>query len=292
MLGQTGDATDGEVSFVSSDNRTQPSATPYGVAITQAATQASASGAIWATYATTGTADTMTITDRASGAVASILLSNGDAIDTVVARLNAEFGARGLGLAASKTVDSRLKLDVSEFGSAAGFTIAYTPGVGGDGTAGLGLAAGSTGGLDVAGTIHGVVGVGAGQSLTGAVGAGPGIDPAAGIVVRYVGSTARAAGTVRFSLGVNGLLTRLTEVLSAGGTTTSGVTSSTDLQITNLQRRSSTLAQQMTNITSRLAVRRATLTAQFVAMESAIARTNAIASSLTSQINALSSQQR
>lgn len=285
IFGQTGDATDSEVSFVTAGVRTQPSATPYALAITQAATQASASGAVWSTYATTGAPDTMTITDRSGGSVASILLANGDSIDTVVARLNAEFGARGLGISASKSVDSRLRLQAADFGSAAGFTLAYTPGVGGDGTAALGLAAGVTSGLDVAGTINGIAGTGAGQALTGGSG-----DASDGLVVRYTGTTARAAGTVRFSLGINGLVARLADALSAGGSTSTGGTSNTDTQITNLQKRISSLALQVNDVQSRLDARKATLTKQFIAMESAIARTNAIAASLTSQINGLTSR--
>ena len=281
LFSMTGDATDGEVSFVTGTAASKPSVTPYAVNITQAATQAQATGAVWSAYATTGAPDTMTITDGFTGAVASVSLANGDGIDAVINRMNGAFAAQGLTVTAGKTVDGRLQLTSRDYGSAGALTVAYTPGAGGDGTALLGIAAGSRSGLNVAGTIHGVVALGSGQSLTGAAG-----DASEGLVIRYTGTTARAAGTVRFSQGLNGVLARLAATMAAGST------SVTDQRITALERSVTDFAKQITTQQARLDAHRASLTRQFVAMESAIARTNAIASSLNSQINSLNSQPR
>ena len=281
LFALTGDATDSELSFITASLVTKPSASPYAVAITQASTRASVTGAIWATYATLGAPDTMTISDASSGQVASVSLANGDTIDAVLGRLNAEFSTRGMSLSASKTVDGRLQLDATDYGSAAGFTVAYTPGVGGDGTATLGIAAGAALGLDVTGTINGVAATGRGQVLTGASG-----DPTEGLTVRYAGTTARAVGTVRLSLGVNGLIARLAATMAGG------VASVTDARISDLQRRQTELGTQANDMQARLAAKRARLTSQFVAMESSVARSQAIASALNSQISGFTSSGR
>ena len=70
-----------------------------------------------------------------------------------------------------------------------------TPGAGGDGTASLGLAAGTYAGTDVVGTINGVAGIGRGQFLTGAKG-----DASEGVTIQYTGSAVRAVGTLALSL--------------------------------------------------------------------------------------------
>lgn len=280
LFSMTGDASDTETSYVTGSSATKPtSSSPYAVVITQAATRASATGAIWSTYATTGAPDTMSITDAATGRTASVSLASGDGIDTIVSRLNATFAAQGLTLGATKTVDGRVQLSSADYGTHSGFTVAYTPGVGGDGTAALGLAAGVTAGLDVAGTINGKVATGSGQSLTAAKG-----DDSEGLVIRYTGTTARAAGTVRFSQGITGMLTKLATNMAAGAG------SVTDARIAALQSKMDRLDALVVDQQKLLDTKKATLTKQFIAMESAVAKSNSIASALTAQLNALTQQ--
>ncbi|MBI2795773.1 MAG: flagellar filament capping protein FliD [Gemmatimonadetes bacterium] len=279
LLAQVGEASDSEVTWVGSTSATVASATPYAVSITQAATPAQASGAVWASYATAGAPDTMTLTDAFTGNSGSVTIANGDSLDTVVARLNAVFATQKMRLAAVKTLDSRLRITASDPGSAAGFTIAYTPGAGGDGTALLGLAAGSTAGLNVAGTINGVAGTGNGQVLTGAAG-----DASEGLSIRYSGTTARAVGTVRFTLGVMGRLGRL--VASMG--TDAGSTS--EAQALALTSQADALDRRVTDIQARLDARRQALVKQFTAMETAIAKAQSIGSTLASQLTSLQNQ--
>lgn len=281
LFAMTGDASDAEVSFVTGSIATKPTSTPYAVVITQAATRASATGAVWSTYATSGAADTMSITDAATGRTASVSLGNGDGIDTVIARMNAAFAGQGLALTAAKTVGGSVQLTSAEYGSGAGFTIAYTPGAGGDGTAALGLAAGTTNGLNVAGSINGKVATGVGQALTAAKG-----DASEGLVIRYTGSTARAAGTVRFSQGVNGMIAKLTASMS------SGAGSVTDARVAQLQARMDRLDRQILDQQKLLDNRRVSLTRQFIAMERAISKTNSISSAITAQLNSLNQQSR
>jgi flagellar hook-associated protein 2 len=274
----TGTASDAEVTFISASAASKPSASPYAVAITQAATLASVTGAIWATYVTSGLPDTMQITDVASGAVGSISLANGDSIDTVLQKLNALFAAKRMSLQASKTGDSRLKLTATEYGTTGGFAVAFTPGAGGDGTALLGITGQSYAGLNVAGTINGAVASGSGQFLTGASN-----DASAGIVLRYAGTSARAAGTLSLSLGVGGMLSNIATILAGGGG--AGIAAQEDAS----QTRVNTLTTRISDLQARLDARRAALTAQFVAMEAALAKAQALSATLTSQINALQS---
>jgi flagellar hook-associated protein 2 len=272
----TGTPSDSEVTFITAGTAAKASASPYAVAITQAATQASVTGAIWATYATTGAPDTMTVTDASTGAVGAITIANGDTIATTVQKLNSLFATNKMKLSATTTGDSRVKITGTGYGTGAGFTVAYTPGAGGNGTAALGITAQGYTGLDVAGTINGVAGTGLGQSLTGAA-----ADASAGIVLNYTGTTARAAGTIALSVGVGGTLTSVATGISDAltGTATSAAADAKQ-QATNLQER-------IAGLRRRLDGRRATLTAQFLAMESALTKAQAVGGTLTSQINAL-----
>ena len=67
----------------------------------------------------------------------------------------------------------QIAINAKDYGSSPGFTIAYTAG-GADGSAQLGLAAGTVHGLDVQGTIGGNVGNGSGGGAGTASGAGAG----------------------------------------------------------------------------------------------------------------------
>lgn len=281
IFSMTGTPSDSEVMFITASTAAKPTTSPYAVTITQAATQAAVTGAVWATYATAGAPDTMTVTDASTGAVGAITLANGDAIATTVQKLNSLFATKKMQLTATVTGDSRVKITGTGYGTGAGFSVAYTAGAGGDGTASLGIAAQSYTGLDVAGTINGVAATGLGQSLTGATG-----DDSAGIVLRYTGTTARAAGTIALSIGVGGVLTSVASGISDAltGTAMQAATNATE-QAVNLKER-------IAGLQRRLDMRRAALTAQFLAMESALAKAQAVGGALTAQISALQSDKR
>ncbi len=262
------------VSFEATGPGTKPSATPYDVNITQAATLAEVTGATWANYSTAGTPDTMTILDAATGKSANVELRNGDGIATVAARLNAAFASSGMRLAASVSA-SRLKLESSDYGSTGGFTVAYVPGTG-DGTASLGIAARAYSGLDVAGSINGTAATGRGQVLTGAAG-----DATDGLALRYTGTTTGAMGTVRVSLGVGGVIKQMAEAIVAAGA------GSIDQQLQALSSRADGLSNRASRAETLLAARRAALTRQFVAMEAAMAKAQSLGLALSSQFNAM-----
>jgi flagellar hook-associated protein 2 len=263
-----------DVTFVSSTTATKASDTPYALAITQAATQATATGASWSTYATTGTPDTMTVLDGSTGVSTNVTLTDGDTIANVASRLNAAFALSRMHLTAAVDA-SRLVLTSTEYGSTGGFSVAYTPGTG-NGTAALGIAAQAYAGLDVAGTLNGVAGTGRGQLLTGAS-----KDDTEGLAVRYTGTAIGAMGTVRLSLGVGGLIQQVAEAATATGI------GSVDQQLSALTAQSERLNARAARVEQMLADRRAALTKQFVAMEAAMAKAQSLGVALNSQMNAM-----
>jgi flagellar hook-associated protein 2 len=271
--------TDSNLSFVSAGTSAKPSATPYPVNITQAATTANVTGSSFTTYASSGTADTMSIADAASGKSASIALNNGDSIDTIVQRMNDAFSSQGMRLQAVQTAGSQVQIVASDFGTTGGFTVSYAPGSDGSGIAALGITAQSYAGLDVAGTINGVAGTGRGQYLTGASS-----DASAGLIVRYTGTSAGSAGTISLSLGVGGLTNELASGLNSANT------GSIALEITQTQSSADNLQTQINAIQQQLATEQANLTKQFIAMEAAMSSAQSLGATLTSQINGLTPQ--
>jgi flagellar hook-associated protein 2 len=263
-----------DVAFVAASTATKASDTPYDLAITQAATQASATGAAWNTYATTGTPDAMSVLDGATGVSTSVTLTNGDSIALVASRLNAAFALSNMHLTASVDA-SRLVLQSTDYGTIGGFTVSYQAGSA-DGTAALGIAAQAYTGLDVAGTLNGVAATGRGPLLTGA--SGDGTD---GLTVRYTGTATGAMGTVRVGLGVGGLAQQVAEAVIATGT------GSVDLQLSALSAQADRLSVRASRAEQLLADRRAALTRQFVAMEAAMAKAQSLGVALTSQLNAM-----
>jgi flagellar hook-associated protein 2 len=279
LFSQAGVPSDPEVAWVGASDKTKATATGYAVTITRAATAASATGAVLATYVTAGTPDTMSITDSATGKTGSVTLTNGDSIDKVIANLNSAFTTQRMNLVASN-VGGAVKILASDFGTTGGFTVAYTPGSA-DGTAQLGIAAGSFVGLDVAGTINGVAATGKGQQLTSATG----VDTE-GMQLKYTGTSARAAGTVAYSVGVGGMLYNVAADI-ARDLNGQAVTLSN-----NAGTQADAISSRITDATDRLARRRSQLIAQFIAMESAMSRAQALSSSLNSTINSLSSNSK
>lgn len=273
LFSRVGTPSDAEVVFDTATEATQATDTPYAVVITQAATAASTTGLAFGSYVA-GTDDTMTITDVASGNSGSVALANGDDVATVVAKLNNSFTANRMSLVATSS-GGAIKITAAEYGTTGGFSVAYTPGSA-DGTAALGIAAGSYTGLDVAGTIGGLAATGSGRRLTGAT------DTAVeGMQLTYLGSTARAAGTVAFSIGVGGMLHVAAAAIALAGEGQAATLSS------NATTSASALDFRITTAQDRVAKRRAQLIRQFIAMESAMSKAQSLSASLNSQINSL-----
>ena len=274
LFSQSGVPSDAEVIFDGATDKTKATATPYAVVITQAPTTASIIGAAFANYTTAGTPDTLLITDASTGYTGSIALTNGDSLAKVIANLNGMFTTSKMNLVASSS-GGAVKIASNDYGTAGGFTVAYTAGSA-DGTAQLGISAAPYIGLDVAGSIGGTAATGKGRLLTGPIG-----SDVEGMRLTYTGSTARAAGDIAYSVGVGGMLYNVAV----------GISRDLDGQAVVLATSSATQADAMSSrildAQDRLARRQASLIAQFTAMESAMSRAQSVSASLTSAINGL-----
>jgi flagellar hook-associated protein 2 len=267
-----GTSTNGSLSYWSSTDKSVPGT--YAVAITAAATTAQVTGSGFSgTYADDATADVLTITDATTGGSASIQLTNGDTIDTIVSRLNTALATNKLAVTASKSGND-LVLTGNAYGSSATFTVAY--GAGGiDGTGQLGIAAGTFAGTDVAGTIGGLAATGSGQVLTGASG---GVTE--GLGVTYTGTATGPVGDLTFILGVSGMLFNAADLIVKPNGTIAAQTDSLDATINQLKTRADTVQQVLER-------RRQVLARQFVEMERAISRIQSQGVALGNLINSL-----
>lgn len=269
----TGTSTNSQLSYWTSTDKSVPGT--YAVNITAAATTPTVTGAGFSgTYVDDGTADTLTITDAVSGVSGSISLANGDSIDTIVTRLNSLFANSKMAITASKSGND-LVLTGARYGSASTITVAFTAG-GSDGTAQLGIAAGTFAGTDVAGTIGGEAATGAGQVLT----ATPAIvgQPVEGLAVTYTGTATGAVGDITFTLGVAGMLANASDLFARPDGTIYEAQQQLERTINDLTTRADTLQQQIDR-------RRTALLKQFTEMERAISRIQAQGTSLSSFIS-------
>jgi flagellar hook-associated protein 2 len=272
LFQQGGTTTGASTFYVTSTSRT-PAGT-YAVAITQAATQSQAVGTgLGGAYADDGTDDTMTVTDTALNRSVNVALTGGMTSTEIVSALNTAFGAGGLGLVATEA-NGEISITQSAFGSTAGITVAYTAG----GTLGnVPVAAGSyANGSDVAGTINGEVATGSGQVLIAKSG-----TTAAGLSVRYTGSTTGSAGDVSVILGTGALLERLLQQYTDLNTGT------IDTRNTSLTGRIKTLNDKADRIMAQLDVRKQSLLKQYASMEAALGRLQSQSQSITAMLTSL-----
>lgn len=182
---------------------------------------------------------------------------------------------RGAGAMLAETAGSELRIRATSYGAAQGFSVAFSAG-GSNGSASLGLAAGSYMGADVVGTIGGEAATGVGNVLT----ANPG-TVAAGLAVRVSGSSTGALGSVTFGSGlmtsVESLLDGLLQIGTGG---IDGMVQRVDASIDRAEDR-------LLDREARLEARRQTLVARFVALEEAMARAQSLQQYLTTQLASL-----
>jgi flagellar hook-associated protein 2 len=224
-------------------------------------------------YADDGTGDTLTIAESLSGQSIDVQLDNGDTIDSIVNKLNSAFTTNKVALTASRSGND-LVITGSQYGTNASFTVSYAAG-GTDGTAQLGLAAGTYTGTDVAGTIGGLAATGQGQILTGVSG---GITDGLGIL--YAGTTTGNQGSIDFVLGMSGILFNAADLIAAADGSVATTKDTLSVRINELQARADTVQQALDR-------RRDALVKQFVAMEAALSRLQQQSTTLNSFIASL-----
>ena len=247
----------------------------YAVDITTLATRSTVAGIglSGGLFVDDATPDTMSVTDAGTGKTATITLTDGMTSVQIASALTAAFTTAGLGLTATDS-GGQITLDQTLYGSAPSITVAYT--AGGTLSATLPIAAGTYAGLNVAGTINAEAATGSGQSLVGATG-----TSVAGLSLQYTGATLGAVGTATISLGTGALLERLLDDMVTSAT---GALSKREASLTNQM---AALNKRADDIDARLARRRASLTQQFVNMETAISKLQNQSSAVLATLNNL-----
>ena len=283
LFATAGTSSTNTIQYMAAGTKTQPGS--YAVNITQAATTPTAtSSPIVGAYNNTSVADEMDVTDSFSGRSISVALADGDTVQSIAQKLNSAFATSSIRLTASVNPDNSLQIKSSVFGAASTFTVGFKrlqlPAVEQFGFSSVPYA-----GSDVQGTINGKAATGAGQLLTANAPATGDANDAQGLSVLYTGSDP-SSGTVSYVLGIGGMMSAAATTLSQAN---SGVI---DSQTAILQQDIDDLTQRQNDVQQRLDDRKATLTAQFTAMETALSKLQAQASALTSQLTALQPKQQ
>lgn len=178
------------MSFYESSDATAPG--QYDVSVTQAATQATDSGAVLSGGAVS-TPETLTVS--VGSASASYTTTSGESLSNIASALNNALATNNVSVNAAVENGNQLVLTSMGYGSASSFTVSST--ASGSGTTGLATSANTDQtftGTDVVGTINGQAAKGIGQLLQGSTG-----SPAQGLLVLVSATPAQlssAGGTV------------------------------------------------------------------------------------------------
>ena len=280
LLQSIGTGSNSSIKYVSATNaaKASPSASQYGVNVTQAATRAS----LVAGTAQTGprvTAETLTFRGSAFGASGiGVDFEAGTDLATTVSKINADSRLRDL---VSASVDNgRLRIDAKKYGTAGDFTLASNfassgsnsgVGVGGEGT--------YVTALNVAGTINNEPATGNGQFLSGNVGNAH----TEGLQIQYSGTTLGNVGTVAYSRGA---ASRMSDLANSFTDSLKGFFTTADK---SLQTQIDGLDKDMATIDDRITSKTNELKNRFSAMEDAIAKLKSTSSTVTSMLSSGSS---
>ncbi|VVE70667.1 flagellar hook protein FliD [Pandoraea captiosa] len=259
LLATNGISSDSLVTYNSSSSKTQPG--NYAVNITQAATQGTATGSATLPASTTITAGNNQLNITLDGNNASVVIPAGtytaDQLATAIQSAingNSVFSAAGSAVGVAQK-GGILTITSNRYGSAS--RVQVTGGSAFDAVFGTNTL---KTGVDVQGTIGGMLAVGSGQTLTG--GAGTAVD---GLKLTIGGTATGSRGTVAFSQGYASLLNnQVTDFLGATGAISSAKTS-LNTTIKQIQQQESDWQDQMTQMQSRYL-------AQFTALDATMAK--------------------
>ena len=233
----------------------------YDVSVTQAAATEQ-----WS-VAAGGTLEGRTLTlSRTDGSTFSYTAEAGETLETSLKTINSRLAAAGFGVGATAS-GGNVVLTAASTGAGAAFTAAL------DGTSQTQVTAGA----DVVGTIDGQTANGSGSvlSLTTGTGGAKGLSLNVGVTAADIAATGGAVGQVTYSEGLGQRLASLISATTGTDGTLATAKSGSDSQVKDLQ-------EQIDKWDNRLETYRAMLTAQFTAMETAIARLKSASSALSS----------
>lgn len=270
LFAAVGKSTTSAVEFVTSASTAEAGA--YGVEVTQLATQGTALSVVTlggTTTITGGSNDTVTV--LIDGVTATVTLTAGDYTPAeMAAHLQAKInGAEAISDAGKSVTVTQsggvLTIASDTYGSTSTATVA-----GGTGQATLFGTTTDTTGVDVAGSIGGVVGTGTGQSLS-----------AAGITVKVTGTSTGNLGTLNFAQGFAVLLDKLADKLLADDGSIAGRTDGLTAEIELLGLRREEMQRRLESVEARYR-------AQFNALDKMIASMSSTSNFLAQQLTSLS----
>lgn len=262
--------------FYESTDATAPG--QYNVVQTQAATQATDTGAV-ASGGSVSIGETLTIS--AGSGSAQYTTTAGQSLSSIAAGLNQALATANVSVNAS-VVNGALQLTSMAYGSSATFSVSST--AAGAGTTGLGATAGtaqSFTGTDAAGTINGQPAKGIGQLLQGATD-----TPMQGLLVQATATQSQlqaAGGSISSTISYQpGIAQALANAAYAAGNPANGTLVNA---ISGEQSQMSYLDTQIADWNPVLQEQQAQLTTEYTSMETALASLKATQSSLGSYFN-------
>jgi flagellar hook-associated protein 2 len=192
----SGRATDPNISFISSTDKTKASPIEgYEVVITQAATRAQATASV-AQTAASSTTETLTFSGALFGnETVNLTLAAGNTLQDTINQINNDPRLRNRVVASQE--NGKLVIRAVNYGSASNFTVVSNLAAASD-NSGIGTTAINAEGLDVQGTINGEAATGRGQFLTG----NSDNPNTAGLQIRVTATAPGTYGKVHFTRGV------------------------------------------------------------------------------------------
>jgi len=279
LFAAIGQATDSLVSYASSNDNTRPGS--YAVSVTALAARGIYNAAASSAFPITIDADNDSFSVKIDGiSSATINLAQNTYTTTaalaseIQAKINGDSAVSAAGSAVTVTHDgTNFVITSNRYGTSS--TIEFsTVDTNSSTTLGFSVGVGSAG-VDVAGTINGVVASGSGQFLTGAVG-----DSAEGLRLQIIGGNTGSRGTVNYSQGYAYQLDKLTANLLGENGAVSSYTDGINTSIKGIANQRDAINRRLVGVEQRLR-------AQFTSLDAAISRLKTTGDFLTQQLSQL-----
>jgi flagellar hook-associated protein 2 len=172
--------------------------------------------------------------------------------------MNVTAAGHGLLSLTATAVGGQIQIQHTEYGASTGFSISYSGA--GDPATQLGIAAASSVGVDIQGTIGGYTATGSGRQLVGAAG-----TPVDGMSLAYLGTASGAIGSVTLTQGFGSVIDRLlTAWTQTGG--------SVDAQSAQINNSIAMQQKRLDDFTARIALQRAALLKEYSNMDSIVSQ--------------------
>jgi flagellar hook-associated protein 2 len=275
LFATVGKPTDSLINFTSSGTATK--AGSYDINITKLATQASMTGGVSLTGGPVTIASDTTLDVKIDGISATVSLTAGNYTASQLASMvqsaingTSKLSTAGVAVTAKIDANGALQLTSNRYGSAS--NISVQSGAGTSASTLFGSVTAGTDGVDVEGTIGGVVATGSGQILTAPTG-----SDAGGLKIEVLGGALGARGKIDFSQGYADRLNKLVDSFTGTNGLLSANTASINSSIKSID-------DQRDALNVRLAQIEKTYRAQFTALDVSVASMQSTQNFLTQQL--------